>query len=57
MPRSYVYGDYFYLNEIIKMIDVVKSEREKRRLAGETMKGTFADELKLLLTGGIKPTL
>ena len=53
MTHSYIYGDYFYLDEIIKMIDVVKSEREKRRLAGETMEVTFADELKLLLTGGI----
>ena len=53
MVKSYIYGDYFYLDEIIKMIDVVKSEREKRRLAGETMEVTFADELKLLLTGGI----
>ena len=50
MTRSYVYGDYFYLDEIIKLIDLVKIAREKRRLAGETMKVTFADELKLLLT-------
>ena len=50
MTKSYIYGDYFYLDEIIKLIDVVKSEREVSRLAGETMKVTFADQLKLLLT-------
>ena len=47
MTHSYIYGNYFYLDEIIKMIDVVKSEREKRRLAGETMEVTFADNIFL----------
>ena len=54
MTTSYIYGEYFYLSEIIKLIDVVKEKREQRRLDGETMKITFADELKLLLTGGVE---
>ena len=55
MTTSYLFGEYYYLSDIIKLIDSVKDKRVKRRLSGETMTITFADELKLLLSGGVTP--
>ena len=51
MTTSYLYGEYYYLSDIIKLIDSVKDKRTAQRLAGKTMTITFADQLKLLLNG------
>jgi len=51
MSYSYIYGQYFYLPEIIEMIDKIEIERKTKRLNGETMDITFANQLKNLLKG------
>ena len=51
MSYSYIYGQYFYLPEIIEMIDKIEIERKSKRMNGETMAITFADQLKNLLKG------
>jgi len=47
MTYSYIYGQYFYLTEIIEMIEKVEIERKSKRLNGETLDITFADQLKI----------
>ena len=51
MSYSYLYGQYFYLPEVIEMIEKIEVERKTKRLNGETMDITFADQLKNLLKG------
>jgi len=51
MSYSYIYGQYFYLPEVIEMIEKIEIERKTKRLNGETMDITFADQLKNLLKG------
>jgi len=51
MSYSYLYGQYFYLPEVIEMIEKIEIERKTKRLNGETMDITFADQLKNLLKG------
>ncbi len=51
MSYSYIYGQYFYLPEVIEMIDKIEIERKTKRLNGETMDITFANQLKNLLKG------
>ena len=51
MSYSYIYGQYFYLPEVIEMIKKVEIERQSKRLNGETMDITFADQLRNLLKG------
>tara|TARA_R110000737_G_scaffold7946_1_gene23056 strand:+ start:6203 stop:6358 length:156 start_codon:yes stop_codon:yes gene_type:complete len=46
---SYLFGKYFYLTDIEKMIDDIVEDRKKLRLLGETMNSTFAQDLKLKL--------
>ncbi len=51
MSYSFIYGQYFYLPEVIEMINKVEIERKTKRLNGETMDITFANQLKNLLKG------
>lgn len=51
MSYSYLFGQYFYLQEVIDAIEKVEAERKTKRLNGETMDITFADQLKNLLKG------
>ena len=51
MTYSYIYGQYFYLPEINDMIKRVEIERQSKRLNGETLDITFADQLRNLLKG------
>jgi len=51
MTYSYVYGKYFYLSEVIELIEKIDIERKSKRLNGETMEITFANQLKNLLRG------
>lgn len=51
MTYSYIYGNYFYLTEVIDIINKVEIERKSKRLNGETMDITFAEQLKNLLVG------
>jgi len=46
---SYLFGKYYYLSDIEKMIDEIVENRKKLRLIGETMSTTFAEDLKLKL--------
>jgi hypothetical protein len=40
---------YFYLDDLIKIIDEIEDDRKKMRLIGETMNTTFTQDLKLKL--------
>ena len=51
MTYSYVYGEYFYVKEINDMIKLVEIERKSKRMNGETLDITFADQLRNLLKG------
>ena len=51
MSYSYIYGQFFYLPEVLSAIDKVEIERKSKRLNGETLDITFADQLKNLLKG------
>tara|TARA_R100000541_G_scaffold6380_1_gene13899 strand:- start:194 stop:379 length:186 start_codon:yes stop_codon:yes gene_type:complete len=51
MSYSYIYGQYFYLPEVIEMIEKIEIDRSCKRLKGEKMDITFADQLKNLLNG------
>ena len=46
---SYLYGNYYYLNDLEKLIDQIVEDRQKLRQLGETMSTTFAQDLKLRL--------
>ena len=49
MSYSFIYGQY--LPEVLEMINKVEIERKSKRLNGETMDITFANQLKNLLQG------
>ena len=46
---SYIYGKYFYLEEIEKMIDEIIEDRRKLLTLGETLTTSFFQDLKLKL--------
>ena len=48
---SWIFGDYFYKNDLIKMIDEIDKKRKDKRLKGLLMNSTFADDLKNALNG------
>lgn len=45
------FSKYFYESQLIQMIDDIEEKRKNLRLEGETMKLTFAQELKNLISG------
>ncbi len=47
---SWIYGKYYYLNDLIKIIDEIEEKRKERRLKGSTMSSTFTQDLKKKLT-------
>ena len=46
---SYLFGKYFYLTEIEKMIDEIIEDRRKLLVLGETLNTSFFQDLKLKL--------
>ncbi len=48
---SWIYGKYFYLYELLNIIDEIETKRQLRRLKGSTMSSTFAQDLKDKLNG------
>jgi len=48
---SWIFGDYFYKNDLIKMIDEIDKKRKDKRLKGLTMNSTFAEDLLNALNG------
>ena len=48
---SWIYGQYFYLYELMDMIEEIETKRQLRRLKGSTMSSTFAQDLKNRLNG------
>ena len=52
---SWLFGEYFYKYELINLIDKIDTKRKFKRIKGETMNSTFADDLKNALNG-IKET-
>ena len=48
---SWIYGKYFYLYELLNIIDEIETKRQLRRLKGSTMSSTFAQDLKNKLNG------
>ena len=46
---SYIYGKYFYLTEIEKMIEDIIEDRRKLLCLGETLNTSFYQDLKLKL--------
>lgn len=46
---SYLFGKYFYLTEIEKIIDEIIEDRRKLLLLGETLNTSFYQDLKLKL--------
>ena len=48
---SLLFGHYFYVKDIEAMIDKIEEKRKVKRLEGETMKTSFAEDLKNLMMG------
>jgi len=48
---SWIYGKYFYLNELMEIIEEIETKRQLRRLNGSTMSSTFSQDLKNKLNG------
>lgn len=48
---SWLFGEYFYKYELINLIDKIDTQRKFKRIKGETMNSTFADDLKNALNG------
>jgi len=48
---SLLFGHYFYVKDIEAMIDQVTEKRKTRRLEGQTMKSSFAEDFKNLMLG------
>lgn len=48
---SYLWGTYFYQNQIIEMIEEVSESRKKKRKDGLKLKTTFAEDLKNKMMG------
>ena len=49
MPYSYVYGTYFYRDEIIDMIKTVRIERQAKKDNKLRLMTTFAEDLLTLM--------
>jgi hypothetical protein len=54
MPYSYVYGTYFYRDEIVDMIKTVRIERQAKKDNKLRLMTTFAEDL-LTLMGEVPP--
>tara|TARA_R110000772_G_scaffold54967_1_gene125485 strand:- start:257 stop:415 length:159 start_codon:yes stop_codon:yes gene_type:complete len=50
---SYLFGTYYYIDDIVKMIDEIDKDRRKMKYIGETLTTTFAEDLKLKLTKNV----
>ena len=48
---SWIYNKYFYLYELMDMIEEIETKRQLRRLKGSTMSSTFSQDLKNKLNG------
>ena len=48
---TWIYGKYFYLYELMDMIEEIETKRQLRRLKGSTMSSTFSQDLKNKLNG------
>jgi len=48
---SWIYGKYFYLNDLMEIIEEIETKRQLRRLNGSTMSSTFSQDLKNKLNG------
>ena len=48
---SWIYGKYFYIEELFKIIEEIETKRQLRRLKGSTMSSTFSQDLKNKLNG------
>ena len=48
---SYLFGHYYYKQEMVDMIEKVEDKRRVRRLEGKVMEITFAEELKNHMLG------
>ena len=46
---SYLFGIYYYINDLEKIIDDIEKDRKKMKYIGEPMATTFAQDLKLRL--------
>ena len=46
---SYLFGIYYYINDLEKIIDEIEKDRKKMKYIGEHMTTTFAQDLKLRL--------
>ena len=53
---SYLFGKYFYQDEIINMIEEVEQTRKLKRLKCEKINTSFAEDLKNAMMG-IKETI
>jgi hypothetical protein len=47
--RSYLFGTYYYLEDLVKIIDEIDKDRRKMKVIGEDITSTFAEDLKLKL--------
>tara|TARA_R110000824_G_scaffold261040_2_gene449678 strand:+ start:1320 stop:1511 length:192 start_codon:yes stop_codon:yes gene_type:complete len=48
---DWIYEKYFYLSELIVIIDEIEIQRQLRRVNGSTMSSTFSQDLKDKLNG------
>jgi len=48
---SWLYGKYFYIEELFKIIEEIETKRQLKRLKGSTMSTTFSQDLKNKLNG------
>ena len=48
---TWIYGKYFYLYELMDMIEEIETKRQLRRLNGSTMITKFSQDLKDRLNG------
>tara|TARA_R110000824_G_scaffold142147_3_gene309102 strand:- start:369 stop:587 length:219 start_codon:yes stop_codon:yes gene_type:complete len=48
---TWIYGKYFYLYELMDIIEEIETKRQLRRLKGSTMSSTFSQDLKNKLNG------
>lgn len=48
---SWIFGEYFYKTELIKIIDEIDEKRKEQKKKGKTMKSSFAQDLKNALNG------
>lgn len=42
---SYFFGDYFYKNDLIKIIIEIDKERKLKRIKGDKMDSSFSEDL------------